>query len=64
MAIHYGDQKWDLRTLKGNLRQGKTTQKEYEAYLKGLPNEATKVREIDVFEEEKSKLTFAPAGKS
>lgn len=50
MSIHYGNPKFDLRTLPRSLREGKTTPKEVDHYLKNLPDEAKKSVELGVGE--------------
>lgn len=52
MTLHDGDPKFDLRTLKRSLREGKITQKEVDDYVKKLSDEAQKAKEVVVFEEE------------
>lgn len=46
MAIHFSDSKFDLRTLKRYLREGKITQKEVDNYIKILPDETKKAKEV------------------
>lgn len=55
MTICYGDPKFDIRTLKANLREGKLTHKEVEAHLKNLPDESKNAEEIVPFEEKSQK---------
>lgn len=55
MTIRYGDPKFDIRTLKANLREGKLTHKEVEAHLKNLPDESKNAEEIVPFEEKSQK---------
>ncbi len=65
-----GEQLYDVRTLEQFLRSGKITKKDFEAYLKSLPDSEYKVDYIQVYEEPVSttdptqpegKLTFRPA---
>ena len=43
---------FDLRTLRLNLREGKLKSKDYESYLKSLPNSESNAEYIEVYEEE------------
>jgi hypothetical protein len=43
---------FDLRILELNLREGKFKPKDYESYLKSLPNSESNAEYIEVFEEE------------
>lgn len=52
MTIHYGDPKFDLRTLERSLREKTVEQKEMDKYLKSLPDESANAEEMKVFEEE------------
>ena len=45
------DEQFDRRTLELYMRQGKIDKKEYENYLKSLPDEKDRVAYIDVYEE-------------
>jgi hypothetical protein len=65
-----GEQIYDLRTLEQFLRSGKISQKDYDAYLKSLPDSESNADYIEVFEEPVSStdptqpegtLTFRPA---
>lgn len=53
------DPKFDLRTLSRALREGKIERKEYEAYLKSLPDDGKNAAEVIVFEEETNKKSLA-----
>ena len=55
MAIDSEKSKFDLRTLKRYLREGKITQKEWEAHLKNLPDESSKAEPLVMKDEEKRK---------
>lgn len=46
-----GEQIYDLRTLEQFLRDGMITQKDYNAYLKSLPNSEENADYIEVYEE-------------
>lgn len=60
MTTRYGDSKFDIRTLKANLRGGKLTHKEVAGYLKELPDESKNAEEVPLFEEKTQKK---PSGK-
>ncbi len=64
------DEMYDLRTLEQLVRRGVVSPKDYQAYLKTLPNSEPNADYIEVFEEPASpsdptvpegKLTFQPA---
>lgn len=57
------DLKFDLRLVPRFLREGKLKQKDFEAYLKKLPDESENVEYINLEEpvEEESGLTFVSA---
>jgi len=44
--------KFDNRLVERYMRDGEVDRKEYEKYLKGLPDEVSKTRYVEVFEEE------------
>jgi len=48
---------FDLRTLEKDLRDGKISKKEVDAYLKSLPDEKANTEEIAVTVEERSPRT-------
>ena len=50
---------FDLRTLERHLRQNPELRKEYEKYLKELPNETDNAEEVKVYEEEAAQMTFS-----
>jgi hypothetical protein len=58
--------RFDLRTLEHMLRSGKIEKKEYDSYLKKLPNSESNAEYIEIEEEQStgdeasSGLTFAP----
>lgn len=59
-------EQFDLRTLEHHLRSGALTKKEYESYLKKLPDSKSNAEFIEITEEKgkeekTSGLTFAPA---
>jgi len=43
--------KYDIRVLDRELREGKISHKDYEAYLKSLPDEESRGEYVEVFEE-------------
>ena len=45
------DRQYDLRVVERRLTKGQLDQKEYEAFLKNLPDEAAGAEYLDVFEE-------------
>lgn len=52
MATKNPDAKqFDLRVIERRLAKGQTDPKEYEAYLKGLPDDEAKATWIEVYEE-------------
>ncbi len=55
------DREFDLRTLEASLRKGLITEKDYQKYLKDLPDENNNVEAIEWEEEEQAegKLTFS-----
>lgn len=55
MTARFEDHKFDQRTLKRSLREGKVTQKEWEAYLKNLPDESRNAEPMTDLEEEEDK---------
>jgi hypothetical protein len=58
--------RFDLRTLEHMLRSGTITKKDYEAYLKKLPNSESNAEYVEIEEEQSTGdeasagLTFAP----
>lgn len=54
MAKEKDEMLFDLRILELNLREGKFKPKDYESYLKSLPNNESNAEYIEVFEEETS----------
>lgn len=51
MKKNFGDAKFDIRTVERAFREGGFTQKDFEKYLKDLPDESGNVEEVPVFEE-------------
>lgn len=45
------EMKYDVRTIERRLRKGELDAKEYEAFLKHLPNDEARVTYIEVYEE-------------
>jgi len=43
--------KYDLRILDRELRDGKISRKDYDAYLKSLPDDESRAEYVEVFEE-------------
>lgn len=50
-TIKEDEQKFDLRVIEQRLRTGEIDQKEYEEFLKKLPDDAKNVDYVEVFEE-------------
>ncbi len=63
MANRFEEHKFDQRTIRRSLREGKITQKEWEAYLKSLPDETNKSTPIVVAEETGKKPARAESHK-
>lgn len=59
MSTHFENNKFDLRTMQRSLREGKITQKEWEAHLKSLPDESANSEALVLKEEEKREPTHA-----
>ena len=64
------DQTYDLRTLEQFIRDGAVNSKDYQSYLKSLPNSESNADYVEVYEEPvsttdptqpESSLTFRPA---
>lgn len=51
MAAKYDDSKVDIRALKLNIARGNITPKEYEAFLKSLPDLSKQLEELPAYEE-------------
>lgn len=59
MSTHSENSKFDLRTMQRSLREGKITQKEWEAHLKSLPDESSKSEALVLKEDEKRTASSA-----
>jgi len=64
------EETYDLRTLEHNIREGAIDPKDYQAYLKTLPNSESNAEYVEIYEEPasttettqpESSLTFRPA---
>lgn len=48
---HQDEKQYDLRVVERRLRHGQLDSKEYEAYLKALPDDEAKADWVEVYEE-------------
>lgn len=58
MAKNIDDSKLDLRALKLNISRGNVTKKEYEDFVKALPDLSKEMEEIPAFHEEEEETTL------
>lgn len=63
MAKKFDEVLFDNRTVKKYINKGLITDKDYEEFLKSLPDESKNADKIKAFEEEENLLTFSSVEK-
>lgn len=59
MSKKFNDQMFDKRTIKKSVERGVLDPKEYEEFLKSLPDESKNVESLKVFVEDENVLSFS-----